>query len=230
MRSSVRRPSVLKASRVPTPGKSTGSTSVRAGRVTIRPCRLKRAGRVYSSRTSMGEKTALNSNGQARSTGRPPTKQVKLSTRSSSAAMRPRTRLLHPGATPQSTMAIRPRSRASPSSRKGSSSKKEMSTTSLSASRTALRVAKPMNPGTAPTTRSWPRTARPTAAGSARSARSVLRPPASRRRRASGEASTTVTSKRGSPARSLAMALPTRPPPRTTIFMPVSSRRSAGEE
>ena len=221
-RNSVRRPSVLNASSVPTPGKLTGSISVRAGSVTICPKRLNRAGRVYSAITSMGENTALNSNGQVRTAGRPPTRQTKRSTRSSSATMRPRMRLLHPGATPQSTMAMRPRSRARPSRRNGSSSKKEMSTTSLSASSTAFRVAKPMQPGTAPTTRSCPPTAFLTADGSARSACSVLRPGSSRRPSAAAEASTTVTSNCGSRARSLAMALPTRPPPRTTIFMALS--------
>ena len=53
----VSQPSVLKASSVPRPGTSRSSTSESAGRVTGRPCSTRRAGRVYSSRTSTGEKT-----------------------------------------------------------------------------------------------------------------------------------------------------------------------------
>jgi len=57
--SSVLRPSVLNASSVPTPGNSISSGSERAGRTTISPFSLIRAGRVYSSITSIGEKGAL---------------------------------------------------------------------------------------------------------------------------------------------------------------------------
>ena len=107
-----------------------------------------------------------------RAAGRPPTKQTKSSTRSSSSAIRPRMRLLHPGATPQSTMAIRPRSRASPSRRKGSSSKKEMSTMSLPLRARPSGWRSPGSRGRRPPPGRAPDGAA-TAAGSARSARSV---------------------------------------------------------
>ena len=66
--------------------------------------------------------------------------------------------LLKPGATPQSTTAVTPWALANASSSNGSSPKNEISTTFFSASMIACRVAKPMNPGTAPITRSALRT------------------------------------------------------------------------
>ena len=54
-----RSPSELKASNVPTPSNSICSISVMAGIVTIFPFTTKRAGRVYSSITSIGENTDL---------------------------------------------------------------------------------------------------------------------------------------------------------------------------
>ena len=55
----LRRPSVLKASSVPTPGKSSSSGSDSASFVTTRPRSTMRAGRTYSSITSAGAKPAL---------------------------------------------------------------------------------------------------------------------------------------------------------------------------
>ena len=66
--------------------------------------------------------------------------------------------LLKPGATPQSTTAVTPWAWASASSSNGSSPKNEISTTFFPASMIARSVAKPMNPGTAPITRSASRT------------------------------------------------------------------------
>ena len=55
----LRRPSVLNASSVPTPGKSSSSGSESASFTTTRPCSTMRAGRTYSSITSDGAKPAL---------------------------------------------------------------------------------------------------------------------------------------------------------------------------
>jgi len=71
VRNSVRSPSVLNASRVPIPGRSTSSTSERAGRETTWPLTTSRAGRVYSAMTSIGENTDRYSYGQCRTVGRP---------------------------------------------------------------------------------------------------------------------------------------------------------------
>jgi hypothetical protein len=68
-----RRPSVLNASSVPMPGKLLSSASESAAFTTIFPSSTIRAGRVYSSMTSMGENTALYSQGHSRTSGNPPT-------------------------------------------------------------------------------------------------------------------------------------------------------------
>ena len=54
-----RNPSELKDSKVPTLSNSTNSQSVKASLVIILPFSIYRAGLVYSSITSMGEKGAL---------------------------------------------------------------------------------------------------------------------------------------------------------------------------
>ena len=129
VRSRERSPSVLKASSEPRPGKSTSSTSESAGIVTSTPPLRMRAGRMYSSMTSPGEVGALYSHGHLRSTGSPPTRQWNDIVSSSCASKRPSTRLLSPGAIPQSTRQHTPASAASRSSPKASSGKNEMSTT-----------------------------------------------------------------------------------------------------
>jgi hypothetical protein len=55
----LRRPSVLKASSVPTPSKSMSSGSESAGLTTTRPCSTSLAGLTYSSMTSLGANPAL---------------------------------------------------------------------------------------------------------------------------------------------------------------------------
>ena len=64
--------------------------------------------------------------------------------------------LLKPGEIPQSTTAVIPFSTASSSSRNGSSGKKEISTTFFPASIIDFKELNPINPGSAPITRSWP--------------------------------------------------------------------------
>ena len=124
--------------------------------------------------------------------------------------------LLRPGATPQSTTAVTPRALASASSSNGSSPKNEISTTFFPASMIARSVAKPMNPGTAPITRSasrttlWMISARDKSATSPVSGCSAAN--ASTRSRL---ASTAVT--RYSRHKSAAIALPTMPAPKTTM-------------
>ena len=167
----VRRPSVRNASSVPTPGRSKRVTSDRAGFVTMRPSSTRRAGRVYSSMTSVAENTMRYSHGGTRRNGRPPTEITIESTASSRPAARPHARFDRPGETPQSTIAGTPFSFARPSSRNGSSGAKEMSATGLPASITVLSIACPRNPGTAPTTTSAEATAPATAAPLARSRR-----------------------------------------------------------
>jgi hypothetical protein len=102
VRTRLRSPSVLNASSVPTPGKSISSGSESASRTTTCPCSTSRAGRVYSSSTSMGENPALYSKGQRRTSGRPPTYMSIRSQTSSCAAPHAASMLLIPGATPAS--------------------------------------------------------------------------------------------------------------------------------
>ncbi len=85
-----------------------------------------------------------------------------------------------------------------------------------------LRVAKPIKPGTAQTTKSAGAMTRVTSAGSDKSARMgvMCGVPASRASAAS-LASTAVTWK--STAKSLMMALPTSPAPKTVMVFMVSS-------
>ena len=92
------------------------------------PSRRSRAGRTYSSITSPGEKGALYSHGHVRSTGRPPTRQWNDAVSSRCSSMRPRMRLLSPGAIPQSTRQQTSDICASRSSPNASSGKNEMST------------------------------------------------------------------------------------------------------
>ena len=212
----VRRPSVRNASSVPTPGTSKRVTSDRAGFVTSCPSSTRRAGRVYSSMTSVAENTMRYSHGGTRRNGRPPTEITIESTASSRPAARPHARFDRPGETPQSTIAGTPFSFARPSSRNGSSGAKEMSATGLPASITVLSIACPRNPGTAPTTTSADATAAAIAAALAKSRRAVAtRGRPAKKPRASSERSQTRTSNRPSSASVRAMREPTRPAPRT---------------
>ena len=123
-----------------------------------------------------------------------------------------------PGATPQSVITVMPCSRASPSSSNGSSAKKEISTISFFRGARSLIILQPMEPGSAPTTISASFTADRSEFLSDRSVvtalmfRSPLNLP-----RASSFRSTAVTIK--SRLRSVTIALPTSPVPRTaTLF------------
>ncbi len=97
-------------SSVPTPGTSNGSTSERAGFVTtVRPSSTRRAGRVYSSRTSVGEKTRSTPTAGSRRNGRPSDRDHDRLERCRRARPRGRiARFERPGETPQSTIAAAP--------------------------------------------------------------------------------------------------------------------------
>ncbi len=137
-------PSVTKASRVPTPGRSTSSTSDRAAFSVTAPPLITRAGLVYSSSTSTGLKGATYSHGSFLTLGRPPTSILRLDALSRSDLAFPENTCDRPGATPKSTTAVTPFSLASGSSIPGSSGMNAMSTTSVPDSMTELSVERPM--------------------------------------------------------------------------------------
>ena len=142
------KPSVLNDSKVPTSLKVCAVTSLKAGLVTTSPFCTKRAGLVYSSITSIGEKGALYSKGFTLFIGNPPTIHSKLSI-CILALWYPNIKLLMPGATPQSNIAVTFFCIASSCSCKPSSTKNEISATSLPAVIIAFKVRYPIYPGTA---------------------------------------------------------------------------------
>ncbi len=121
-----------------------------------------------------------------------------------------------PGATPQSVTTVTLCFFARSSSWNGSSGKNDMSTMFFPASITVVAVCNPKKPGTAPTTISNGRIASASAARFEKSSCLTATLWFLRADNASALMSTAVTSKFF--ARSIAIALPTRPAPRTIAF------------
>jgi len=208
----------------------TSSGSLSASRTTIFPFSTMREGRTYSSMTSWWLNGALYCHGQWRVRGRPPTRISMVSQRSSVRAAQPASRLLIPGATPQSATTGTPARRAARSCSRKSSGMNEMSTYGRFAEITPPITSNPKRLGSAPSTRSAfvRRTSAAAFAAPPASAVSVRTLPPERARARSSDfrsVSATVTSNPGVAARSAAATLPTIPAPRTRTRMAQADSR-----